>query len=362
MLLVFKSQRPVLPKPSACEAQPRAAGSLGAAFRSFCAVLLLLLVLPAAASAYTLVMRNGRRVEIPDSFIVTRTTLSYEAAPGINVTLQLSTIDIAATERLNGEPEGALLRRIPELTASPASARARRTITNRELEGARLARERSEAAYERRRLELGLPSVEETRRSSEEQAARLRELSRQSEEERAQAEGYWRARASELRTEFAVVDAELNYLRSQLGPSRPSLLAGSFTVVTGVVPFFPFRPRLPAYRPSRPLSGFVSGSAVPAQSSGAVTFGGGSTRGRVLLNPRPPIFHRPPFLSGPRLFVPPLGLLPSVNTFYDTTYDRTLMIARLRELEAARAGLEARWRLLEDEARRAGASPGWLRP
>ena len=32
------------------------------------------------------------------------------------------------------------------------------------------------------------------------------------------------------------------------------------------------------------------------------------------------------------------------------------------QLNAARAGLSARWRELEDEARRAGAPPGWLRP
>ncbi|MEJ7616287.1 MAG: hypothetical protein WKF30_04785 [Pyrinomonadaceae bacterium] len=35
---------------------------------------------------------------------------------------------------------------------------------------------------------------------------------------------------------------------------------------------------------------------------------------------------------------------------------------RLQELETARAGLHARWRALEEEARRAGAPPGWLRP
>jgi hypothetical protein len=340
--------------------------SPGAAFKSFGRVLMLLLVLPSAASAYTLVMRSGRHLEIPDSFVVTRTTLTYEAAPGLNVTLQLSTIDIAATERLNGEPSGTLLRRVPQLKAQTDAAEkspARRTITNRDLEGARLARERSEAAYERRRLELGLPSVEETRRSNEEEAARLRELSRRSDEEQAQAEGYWRARASELRTEFAVVDAELNYLRSQLGPPRQSLLAGSYGVVTGistgVAPFFPFRPRLPANLPSRPLSGFVSGNAV-AQASGAVSFGGGSTRGRVFFNPSfhgAGIFNRTTRFAGPGLLA-----LAAPYASYDTTYDRTLTLARVRELEAARAGLEARWRLLEDEARRAGAPPGWLRP
>src|SRR5215216_4975577 len=63
-------------------------------------------------AAYTVVLRGGRRVEIPATFTVTKWTLTYEAAPGINVTLQISTIDIAATERANNEPPGALLRRV----------------------------------------------------------------------------------------------------------------------------------------------------------------------------------------------------------------------------------------------------------
>jgi hypothetical protein len=60
--------------------------------------------------------------------------------------------------------------------------------------------------------------------------------------------------------------------------------------------------------------------------------------------------------------------IPAVQIFgagsfnYDVTYERAHLVARLRELEAARAGIEARWRFLEEEARRAGAQPGWLRP
>jgi hypothetical protein len=58
--------------------------------------------------------------------------------------------------------------------------------------------------------------------------------------------------------------------------------------------------------------------------------------------------------------VPLLGSTYADNSFYDD--DRETLTRRLRELELERAGLQARWRLLEDEARRAGASPGWLRP
>src|ERR1043165_2030777 len=65
-------------------------------FGRIIATLLLGFITAQAAAAYTLVMRSGRRLEIPDTFYVTRTTLSYEAAPGISVSWQLSMIDLAA--------------------------------------------------------------------------------------------------------------------------------------------------------------------------------------------------------------------------------------------------------------------------
>ena len=70
----------------------------------------LILMLCATASAYTVVMRGGRRIEIPAQFSVTKTTLTYEAAPGIQITLQMAAIDITATERANNETPGSLLK------------------------------------------------------------------------------------------------------------------------------------------------------------------------------------------------------------------------------------------------------------
>ena len=68
--------------------------------------LLLACAFASAAAAYTLVMRGGRRVEVPERFLLTETTLTYETAPGISVTLQLAHVDIAATERENREARG----------------------------------------------------------------------------------------------------------------------------------------------------------------------------------------------------------------------------------------------------------------
>src|ERR1041384_3311291 len=64
-----------------------------------------------AASAYTVVMRGGKRIEIPSTFSVTNSTLTYEVSPGIQVTLATAAIDIPATEKANNELPGSFLRR-----------------------------------------------------------------------------------------------------------------------------------------------------------------------------------------------------------------------------------------------------------
>jgi hypothetical protein len=48
--------------------------------------------------------------------------------------------------------------------------------------------------------------------------------------------------------------------------------------------------------------------------------------------------------------------------FQDFSYERQELILQLNDLLSQRAGLQARWRALEEETRRAGAYPGWLRP
>src|SRR5215470_6496180 len=117
-----------------------------------------------SANAYTIVMRDGRRVEIPDEFTVSGSMLTYETSPGIQVTIQLRTINIDATERANGAPRGSFFTRSSkpaQVNAAPQEqATARRSITNADLEGYRRARLASERAYEKRRRELNLPSVE----------------------------------------------------------------------------------------------------------------------------------------------------------------------------------------------------------
>lgn len=181
----------------------------------------LVFLLPAAADAYTLVLRSGREVNVPGDFKVTPAAVIYETSPGFFVTVWLTNVDTAATEKANAEPAGSFVKRInqkPDETVAPAtpepvnaeSLSARRVVTNKELEPLRLKREAQEAEYERTRRARGMPSKEELRRRIEEQDRRLRELNLQMETERAEAE------TESLRSEIVNVRRDLNDLNLRL--------------------------------------------------------------------------------------------------------------------------------------------------
>ncbi|HEY6045297.1 MAG TPA: hypothetical protein VIU65_01770, partial [Pyrinomonadaceae bacterium] len=112
----------------------------------------LVLICSIAASAYTLVFRGGIRSEIPDEFTLTRTTLTYEVAPGFTKTILVSLIDIPATERANNQPYGSFFKPREQAPADPQSQQASppaeppsqtvRTVTNSDL-----------AAFRQRRIE-----------------------------------------------------------------------------------------------------------------------------------------------------------------------------------------------------------------
>lgn len=339
------------------------------------AILTFLLMLSVVANAYTVIMRGGKRIEIPAHFQVTNSTLTYEVSPGVQVTLATAAIDITATEKANNELPGSFLRRVasglsqPNTTAAakdstPPATTPVRTITNRDLESAAQRRRASELAYENRRKQLGLPSAEESRRQAAAESAAFAEDLEQTQAAKKESEGYWRERASALRTEIAAVDAELQYVRRQLDEPPFSTSGGSFANVITAVPFVSFGSfgrqghfghgtfvgpvphRTPVFGP--PRSGL--------QPSAQIGFGGVITRGRVFLNPLG--FRRS---HAGYLPLPVPNTIFSSTGSYDVSYDRNWLITRFNELAGERAGLNARWRELEDEARRAGAPPGWLR-
>jgi hypothetical protein len=347
-------------------------------------VSIVILLLVIVANAYTVIMLGGRRVEIPSRFVVTPATLTYEVAEGSQITIPMAAIDIAATEKANHEVPGSLLGRAKSVQptvlkdgSEKQRGSVRRTITNRDLEMLKRRRLESETAYESKRKQLGLPSMEEQRKlASAELDSVTMELA-QTRITKLESEHYWRGRATALRTEMAALDAELNYIRTRLDevPFGTSLVGSSGSVSVGSLVGFGlggnrhFGGRsFGSFGGRQPLHGqmthrpnvYVAPNYGP-QIRARVGFGNGATRGQVLVNPGR-IRHSRQF--GGAAF----GVLPSVTIFgspvqgYDFTYERGELITRFNELAAARAGLSARFRELEEEARRAGVAPGWLRP
>jgi hypothetical protein len=329
-----------------------------------------------AANAYTIVMRDGRQLEIPAQFVVTATTVTYEVSTGLQITLNIQTIDIAATERINNEPRGSFMRHgdIPAVSAQtsnssaqPGTAPARKTITNRELEPSMKRRQASEVAYEKHRQELGLPSVEESRRRSDADLSALTNELSASRAAEQQSEASWRERAFALRSDIAAVDAELQYVRAQIDQPTFPYATNAFPSAVSVSTLGGYG-GYGGYSGYGGLGGYGRRGGFPvarhqpvyvAPNAGArVALGGTITRGQFFGNPFANRF--PGSFNGGVL---PVGVSPYLgwDQPYDYSYERSVMINRFNELSAKRLALNARWRELEDEARRAGVPPGWLR-
>jgi hypothetical protein len=326
-------------------------------FARIAASAILLLALSVAASAYTIVLRDGRRIEITSDFTLTKSTLTYEIAHGISRTVQLILVDVAATERANNQTPGSFAKyaeQEPTTPAAPVPARAQRTLTNRDLESIQQRRIESERNYEKRRVELGLPSIEETRRRQAQEEAETSEWLRERSRAQAGEESYWRERASALRSEIVTVEAQINYLQGRLSEFGQFPLA-THSLITGVLPF----------------GSLNRTSAVVPRVSNPGTFvapraGAAPGRGQVLINPAPQPFRgartaRP--IAGFGLgsgfpFAAPIGPF----DYVENSYERADLVGQLDTLLQTRAGLAARWRELEDEARDAKAPQAWLEP
>ena len=264
--------------------------------RVFFAVLFLAVTV-SVVNAYTVVMRDGRRVEIPNEFTVTNSTLTYEVSNGFQITIQLNTIDIAATERANGEAQGSFLRRAsaPQVPVQRAPqtrrASAQRSITNANLEKYRRARVDSEKEYETRARESGLPSLEDRRNEAAAITDRTVEHVRSM---RAQEEAYWRSRADAFRAETAAREA-------QFGSSRQRQEEVPFSHSFGGFPAFgPFDGvgfgitggRFHRFRrfPPSPFDGFLATPITPFPRFGVHGRRPVFRSPGVRINPRP--FHR----------------------------------------------------------------------
>lgn len=111
------------------------------------AVLVAGLAMPAQASAYTLVLRSGERVDIGDAYRLNGSQVEFAAGSTV-VRLDLRTIDLVATARENNETVGAFVARASSRPLAPrpqatdvADASSTLTVTNADLEPYRLERE-----------------------------------------------------------------------------------------------------------------------------------------------------------------------------------------------------------------------------
>jgi hypothetical protein len=310
-------------------------------------VSVLLVVFANAASAYTIVFRDRQRVEVPPVFTLTNTTFTYEVAPGINKTVQLIMIDVAATERANNEAPGSFFKHAAQarVDSVPPGPRAERTLTNSDLEPIRQRRIESEKNYEKRRIELGLPSIEETRRRQALEEQSTLAMVRRRAAEQANDEAYWRSRANALRSEIITVDAQISSLRSRLAGSGSVPLIAYGSVAT-VQPF-----------------GFPSGQRQSIRNFGTVIAQRAGAPNQALTNTgvAPLRARNPsrPFTGfGGRLVLP--YAFPVQPFAYGNTNERANY--SLDDLLIRRAGLDALWQQLENEARIAKVPQVWLAP
>jgi len=329
-------------------------------------VVVLVCAFAVAASAYTLVFRNGNRMEIPDEFTVTRTTLTYEISPGFQKTILVSLIDIGATERANNEPWGSFFKRsqIAQQRAKasqtpeplPPATPATKTVTNSDLAAIRQRRLESEQAYEKRRLQLGLPTVAETRLRQQEDERIFRSEQRDRAAATSREESYWRGRSRELRTEIATVDNQINYVRARLTEIKESSpVTGSWTNVYPAPDYWPWsrnrrsgrRERMqtpPIFGPSPNPYGYPNGQYPNGYPPGQYPYG----------------YPQGQYPYGyPNQY--PYGY-PTAPYDADKSMQHADLTRRLDDLLMRRAGLMAQWQALEDEARDARVPQIWLEP
>jgi len=164
---------------------------------------------------------------------------------------------------------------------------------------------------------------------------------------------YWQVRASELRSDLASLDAQIDFIRVRLGEVPASPGVGSLLIGNGALSWTARSRTSPSLNDNfRPRRNMIFASPVRDQFA----FVAGGTRGRVVFNPIAT-------LPGRRNLARPVPLASLFTSpSLDFAYEGTALLVELDRLLAIRTGLVARQRELEDDARRAGVDPGWLRP
>lgn len=230
-----------------------------------------------------------------------------------------------------------------------------KTVTNSDLEKHRQKRLQAEREYRENYARLGFPSPEELDRQIEQSRVERAELARQFEAERQIETGDFQTRASLLRSEIASIESQIGYLRGELNrlpENRIKFYSSTYFPLPNTT--FP-----PFYNRGAGNYRFGGGARVAINTSNLQiratnspigsprrNYGGG-WRGGIVIGGGRGIYR-----GGYNHY----GVYPYVVPYAanNNSYEREEVVARLRQLEQTRAGLLAEWRVLEDEARRAG--------
>ncbi|MBI4854666.1 MAG: hypothetical protein HY819_22940 [Acidobacteria bacterium] len=214
--------------------------------RRFFVALSLVVLLPLITEAYTLVLKDGRRVEVKEKYRIVNDIGVFTLPEGNRFSVTLDKINISATELANGENEGSFIKNATEPTkitdkSVPSdkpiidqdpiagSRPIARKITNSDFERYRVRREEmlkdsSNKAKNQPQANNSSNSTNTSENSSstpaltqaERDAAFLAEY-RQKEKNK---EEYWRTRSRTLLTEMRVQEEQINSLQAQIEDSR----------------------------------------------------------------------------------------------------------------------------------------------
>ena len=229
---------------------------------------------------------------------------------------------------------------------------AQKTITNAELEKFRQKRQKDDPDDESERRKLGLPSRAEIEKEQARRRRETSELATRIRREKAGAEKFWQTRAFELKTEIAAVEAEINYVRARIGeiPQPQTFYAVGYNpyyvnCCYGGIGF-------PVQHKTVVTTSQV-GVGVNIGKSAQISLGAsvgqiGIRQNHYLRNAGASVLTFGGIPYQPGILTVPFTLPNAQNL------TREELLARLRLLEQTRAGLYARFSVVEDEARRAG--------
>lgn len=305
----------------------------------------LLVLTPLMAQAYTLVLKDGRRVEVRSQYRIVNNTVAIFTMPeGNRFSIALDKIDVEKTEMANGEIAGAFVKNAIDppkasdsgneakpseepIVASNAKPGSHKKLTNSDFERYRIRREEmsraaNEAAQAKAAAQLGVtaltgPAPDATAKTpaqlqaeqEEESMAQRREMLKKKEE-------YWRGRAKALLTQIRVEEEQLAVLAAQLEDARRQSLNNNPSV--SIYQTDPY-----VYQPGIRIGGVPIGiGGIPRNPN---------TGNVVVINQNP-------------------------------NQNRSLTLQeRFLQLQVQHQETLVRYEEMREEARKDGALPGWLR-